>query len=408
MASNRHVEVVKLEDVIEIRRGISWSTKQECKEPDDTTVPVVRIPNVQDRLDLADLLFLRGITHQGRLRYAVSRGWSLMVASNGNPDRVGNCVFIDHDMEVVFASFLIALGTRDSERLRPQFLYQLLCSVEIQRAITRNVQGSTGLSNINLDLLMKTNICLPPPSIQDQIITKLSSLDTTIDATRAVIAQARKFKTALLHDLLNHGLPGKKTKFRQVRLGDVFIERREKGIEGLPVMSVTASGLVRRDSLDRRVESDLRPDQHLLVRKGDIAYNMMRMWQGVFGLADFDGFVSPAYVVITPTQGMRPLYAKYLFEHPATVHLFHLYSQGIVEDRLRLYFEQFKSIPVRIVAEEKVQQQIADTLMAVDTRIATLSDELTRMSELKSALSQVLLMGQVQVKANEARQCRKK
>jgi hypothetical protein len=63
---------------------------------------------------------------------------------------------------------------------------------------------------------------------------------------------------------------------------------------------------------------------------------------------------------------------------------------------------------LRIVAEEKVQQQIADALMAVDTRIATLSDELTRMSDLKSALSQVLLTGQVHLKAKEGRQCRKK
>ena len=31
--------------------------------------------------------------------------------------------------------------------------------------------------------------------------------------------------------------------------------------------------------------------------KGDIAYNMMRMWQGAVGVIPVDGLVSPAYVV---------------------------------------------------------------------------------------------------------------
>jgi type I restriction enzyme, S subunit len=36
--------------------------------------------------------------------------------------------------------------------------------------------------------------------------------------------------------------------------------------------------------------------------KGDIAYNMMRMWQGAVGIAPVDGLVSPAYVV-APVPG---------------------------------------------------------------------------------------------------------
>ena len=35
------------------------------------------------------------------------------------------------------------------------------------------------------------------------------------------------------------------------------------------------------------------------ARVGDIAYNMMRMWQGATGVAPLDGLISPAYVVAT-------------------------------------------------------------------------------------------------------------
>src|SRR5436309_2489148 len=72
-------------------------------------------------------------------------------------------------------------------------------------------------------------------------------------------------------------------------LGDHFTCRQEPGHPGLPTLSVTMrDGLVHREELERRTESTLAPQQHLLVRKGDIAYNMMRMWQGACGLAEMD------------------------------------------------------------------------------------------------------------------------
>ena len=43
----------------------------------------------------------------------------------------------------------------------------------------------------------------------------------------------------------------------------------------------------------------------------DIAYNMMRMWQGASGLATEDGIVSPAYVVVRPKKMIDSLFASY-------------------------------------------------------------------------------------------------
>ena len=74
-------------------------------------------------------------------------------------------------------------------------------------------------------------------------------------------------------------LVDKESKFR---LGELFRSRKESGVAGLPVLSVTMNdGLVHRDTLDRKTDGKLAPDEHLLIRKGDLAYNMMRMWQGL-------------------------------------------------------------------------------------------------------------------------------
>src|SRR5947199_9322703 len=124
------------------------------------------------------------------------------------------------------------------------------------------------------------------------------------------------------------------------KLGDLFRNRRERGLPGLPVVSVTLNdGLVGRDALDRKTDTNLAPEEHLLIKAGDIAYNMMRMWQGASGLAQHDGIVSPAYVDLAPKNGIDPVFASYWFKSPRIVYLFWAYSYGLTNDRLRLYFK---------------------------------------------------------------------
>lgn len=153
------------------------------------------------------------------------------------------------------------------------------------------------------------------------------------------------------------------------RLGDLFESRRERGRPGLPLLSVTMNdGLVNRGELDRKQDSALAPEEHLLVKPGDIAYNMMRMWQGALGLADREGIVSPAYVILKPRLGVDPLYAFHLLKSPRVRYLLWAYSYGITDDRLRLYFDDFSKIPVT-VPDLAVQQKIGRTLSSWDSAI---------------------------------------
>lgn len=49
------------------------------------------------------------------------------------------------------------------------------------------------------------------------------------------------------------------------RLGDFFESRREKGRAGLPLLSVTMNeGLVDREDLERKQDTSLAPEDHLL------------------------------------------------------------------------------------------------------------------------------------------------
>ena len=177
------------------------------------------------------------------------------------------------------------------------------------------------------------------------------------------------------------------------KLADYFSSSREKGHEGLPLMSVTLNdGLILRESLDRKTDTNLDPNEHLIVKPGYIAYNMMRVWQGALGRASADGLVSPAYVVLKPNEEIDSLYAEYLFKTARMIYLFWAFSYGLTRDRLRLYYNDFARIPV-VLPPLPEQKKIAQILSTWDKAIATTEQLLANSQQQKKALMQQLLTG---------------
>ena len=166
------------------------------------------------------------------------------------------------------------------------------------------------------------------------------------------------------HEAGDHLLPEKPLK-------ELFVQSHDRGRAGLPVMSLSMDrGLVPRNQDERRVETNLSDEQHRLVRAGELAYNMMRMWQGVCGLAQEDCLISPAYVVVRPLNGMDPKFSEYLLTYEETVAKFKRLSFGVVDDRLRLYFKDFERVRVR-TQPPPVQRKIARILTTLDSLIET-------------------------------------
>lgn len=131
------------------------------------------------------------------------------------------------------------------------------------------------------------------------------------------------------------------------RNGRLFSERRETGYPELPILEVSLRSGVRIRDMDGGKRKQQIADRSVYQRavKGDIAYNMMRMWQGAVGIAPADGLVSPAYVVATAHDGVVPAYYAYLFRTGDYMKEIDSYSRGIVPDRNRLYWQAFKQMP---------------------------------------------------------------
>jgi len=148
---------------------------------------------------------------------------------------------------------------------------------------------------------------------------------------------------------------------------------KEKKDLPLPIYSVTLSnGMQPRDTLGRSVLSELEGKDNLFAAKGDICYNMMRMWQGASGLVPEDCHVSPAYVVCRPKENLDPIYASYMLKSQEAIKAFIDRSQGVTSDRWRLYPDEFLKISLFIPPLPE-QKKIAEILSGIDTEIDALS-----------------------------------
>ena len=160
------------------------------------------------------------------------------------------------------------------------------------------------------------------------------------------------------------------------RNGQLFVQRNQTGFAELPILEVSLKTGVRirefENTTRKQVMSDR--DKYKRAAKGDIAYNMMRMWQGAVGIAPVDGLVSPAYVVARPLPGVEVRYFASLFRTATYMGEVDNCSRGIVKDRNRLYWQDFKQIfsPYPPLAE---QVQIAD---AIDENTRTLKHAMDR------------------------------
>ena len=149
------------------------------------------------------------------------------------------------------------------------------------------------------------------------------------------------------------------------RNGRLFAQRNETGYESLPILEVSLRTGVRVRDLDNGTRKQMMTDRSKYKRaaKGDIAYNMMRMWQGAVGVAPTDGLISPAYVVARPFPEVDPRYYSYLFRTAAYMREVDTFSRGIVSDRNRLYWDAFKQMPSAFPPTND-QKAIADFLDA--------------------------------------------
>ena len=185
---------------------------------------------------------------------------------------------------------------------------------------------------------------------------------------------------------------GEGVRFQRLKVSEFLEQRKEKGAKGLPIYSVTINeGMVPRDEIGKVILSDLDSGDNLIARKGDFCYNMMRMWQGSSGIAPEDCLVSPAYVVCSCKENVKPEYISYLMKTDASLKYLARYSQGIAQDKWRLYFENFSTMRFPIPPIE-TQEKIVGCLSQIHDARSALEKQSNALKRLYKVLSDEALL----------------
>jgi type I restriction enzyme S subunit len=175
----------------------------------------------------------------------------------------------------------------------------------------------------------------------------------------------------------------------------IFKEIKDRNHPDAEMLSVTITkGVIKQQRLlensSKKDSSNLDKSKYKLVCPGDIAYNKMRAWQGAIGKSDYEGIISPAYVVMRLREEKNnPEYFHYLFRTPAFAKEAERWSYGITSDMWSLRPEHFKliySIIPSIEEQNKIVKYLNYITHKIDVVIAAKKKIIALLNEQKQAI----------------------
>lgn len=179
----------------------------------------------------------------------------------------------------------------------------------------------------------------------------------------------------------------------------LFDERKEVNQPDMELLSVTINrGVIKQEEItEKKDSSNEDKSKYKVVRKDDLAYNKMRMWQGAIGRSEYEGIVSPAYVILSPRDRQYSRYYHYLYRTEAFIAEANCHSYGLCLDMNSLRYEDFKTIysPVPPCSEvERIVAFLDQKTAEIDAAVAKKERLIDLLNEQRSVqINQAVTLG---------------
>ena len=191
--------------------------------------------------------------------------------------------------------------------------------------------------------------------------------------------------------------PGFDEPYKQCRIGDIYAERSRRGASDMELLSVTMNdGVKPRSEIEGKDNSSEDKSNYKIVRKGDMVYNSMRMWQGANGISPCDGIVSPAYTVLMPKQEINNGYFAALFKSANLINEFRKNSQGMTSDTWNLKYPQIETIKVQVPSVSE-QDKVSELFGVLDARIVAQAQLIEALKKYKRGLLHDVLSEKIKI-----------
>ena len=323
---------------------------------------------------------------------------------------VGNVGFYSDD--VPYPNMRINSGMviiRPGEDFDTMFLYQYLRSCYFRAQITQFQSGSAQ-PQLPISTLQKMKVIKPDIDAQRRIASILSSLDRKIELNNKINADLEEMAQAIFKNWFVDFEPFKDGKFvdselgmipegwKVGTLGDITKNKSAKVKErnDVKVLSpVTTGELVLSEEYFTKQVFSSSIAKYKIVNKGDFAYNPARVNIGSLGRNefDFDGCVSPVYVVFSVLDGYEnyfDLFRKTDFFKDSVA------SLAIGGVRQSLSYDDLSSIEV-IIPSENAVEEFNNLYNQMKKTIKANKLENSRLSLLRDTLLPRLMSGELEV-----------
>ncbi len=180
--------------------------------------------------------------------------------------------------------------------------------------------------------------------------------------------------------------------WKQCKLGELYFERKEKGNEELPILSVSihsgvSDGELNEEDLGKNVRRSEDKSTYKHVYPGDLVFNMMRAWQGAIGVVKSEGMISPAYISAIPNNNVFPMFMDYALRRTDSISQINDLSYGVTDFRKRLYWDSFIKVNCSIPSVDE-QKKIWTFFHLIDNAIVLYQRKCDELKNYKKGLLQ--------------------
>ena len=395
---------VRLGEVADVQTGPFGSQLHKENYVNKGT-PIVTVEHLGNKWFTSQNLPMVSDEDKLRLAKYCSQEGDVIFSRVGSVDR---CSYVSKE----YSGWLFSgrcLRVRPRSGINPEYLYYFLTNEGTKQYI-RNIAVGATMPSINTKLLNEVPITIPSLDDQRRIASILSSLDRKIELNNKINADLEEMAQAIFKNWFVDFEPFKDGKFvdselgmipegwKVGTLGDITKNKSAKVKErnDVKVLSpVTTGELVLSEEYFTKQVFSSSIAKYKIVNKGDFAYNPARVNIGSLGRNefDFDGCVSPVYVVFSVLDGYEnyfDLFRKTDFFKDSVA------SLAIGGVRQSLSYDDLSSIEV-IIPSENAVEEFNNLYNQMKKTIKANKLESSRLSLLRDTLLPRLMSGELEV-----------
>lgn len=184
-------ELVRLADVANVVRGVSYSKDEVSSAPTPGSIPVLRANNIQTSLVLSGLVYVRA--HRISESQLAEPGDIVICLSSGSASLVGKSAIVGSDASGYSIGAFCAL-------IKPLAFASYLAAAFQSGVMTEQLVGAgrgIGINNLRIEDLRSAVVPIPPTREQSRLVSMVGALISDCDELAHALSEERELARAL-------------------------------------------------------------------------------------------------------------------------------------------------------------------------------------------------------------------